>query len=90
MFRRLWHLFLLWKSLARDKRVPGLSKAFPVLALIYLVFPFDIIPDILPVLGWLDDVGMLVFLITLAMKFVPKSVWDEHKGRINRSNVIDV
>jgi uncharacterized membrane protein YkvA (DUF1232 family) len=36
-----------------------LNKAFLALALIYTLWPADLIPDFIPVLGWMDDVGIL-------------------------------
>jgi len=43
----------------RDKRVPLWRKLAGVFAVLYFVSPVDALPDILPILGWLDDVGVL-------------------------------
>ena len=90
MFARITKLFLLWRSLAGDKRTPLASKIFPWAALLYLLLPIDFVPDFLPLLGQLDDIGIIVLLISIAIKVIPKSLWNEHKARIDRSNVIDV
>jgi uncharacterized membrane protein YkvA (DUF1232 family) len=43
----------------RDGRVPLWKKLAGLLAIIYFVSPVDAIPDIIPILGWLDDLGVL-------------------------------
>lgn len=90
MFGRLGKLFLLWRSLSKDGRTPLATKIFPWAALLYLLVPIDIVPDFLPVLGQIDDVGIIVLLVTIAMKVIPKNLWNEHKGKIDRKDVIDV
>jgi len=57
MLRSLFQQARLAVRLLREPRVPLLLKAIPVLALIYLISPLDLIPDILPGLGQLDDLG---------------------------------
>lgn len=51
-------------GLLTDGRVSALNKAFVGIALIYLILPFDFIPDYIPFLGQVDD----VYLIMLALK----------------------
>lgn len=48
------------------------KKVFGIAALVYLVFPFDIVPDTIPILGWLDDVGLLAAAISLIARDVAK------------------
>lgn len=43
----------------RDSRVPLWRKLAGVLAVVYFLSPVDALPDFLPVLGWLDDLGVL-------------------------------
>ena len=39
-----------------DRRVPVLSKLIIPAGLVYIISPFDLLPDIIPILGWLDDI----------------------------------
>jgi uncharacterized membrane protein YkvA (DUF1232 family) len=43
----------------RDARVPGWRKFVVVGALGYVLLPIDLVPDLVPLLGWLDDIGAL-------------------------------
>jgi len=52
-------LRLAWR-LMREPRVALVAKALPVLAALYVVSPLDFIPDVLPVLGQMDDLGILI------------------------------
>ena len=49
----------LWRYL-RDGKVPLWRKLVGVAAVAYLVWPFDLIPDFIPVIGYLDDAGVLM------------------------------
>ncbi len=90
MFRRLGKLFLLWRSLANDHRTPLATKIFPWAALLYLLMPVDIIADFIPLFGQLDDIGIIVLLVSIALKVIPKDLWNEHTNKIERPDVIDV
>lgn len=59
----------------RDKRTPLMARILPVIALVYVFFPFDIAPDFLPFIGQIDDIGIAVYLITLALGMVPDEVF---------------
>ena len=50
-FRGLFRFF-------RDKEASLWGKAFVVLTIAYVVWPLDLVPDALPILGWLDDLGL--------------------------------
>lgn len=61
-----------WRFL-RDPKASRWSKAAAFLAVLYIVVPTDFIPDLAPVLGWLDDLGMgavaLTFIATQASRY---------------------
>ncbi len=76
---------LIW-ALARDPRVPMQQKLVLGAVAGYLVFPIDIIPDFIPVLGQLDDVGVLIFGLDFFIRNAPKEVVEEHMGRIARND----
>jgi uncharacterized membrane protein YkvA (DUF1232 family) len=56
---------------ARDSRTPLLARGFALLVVGYALSPFDLIPDVIPVLGLLDDVILVPIGIWLVLKFVP-------------------
>jgi len=54
-----------WKSLikfVRDPEADWKPKLAVALAVIYLIWPIDLIPDLAPILGWLDDIGITAFV----------------------------
>ena len=65
----------------RDPRVGPLPKAIIVACLAYSLSPIDLIPDFVPVLGYLDDLIIVPALIGLAIKLIPKDVFEEARRR---------
>ncbi len=61
----------------RDPRTPWLAKAWVLLVAAYALSPIDLIPDFIPVLGYLDDLILLPLGIALAIKLIPAEVLDE-------------
>jgi uncharacterized membrane protein YkvA (DUF1232 family) len=72
-----------YKLLLKDSRTPKLSKFLLGLALGYTLFPFDIIPDFIPVIGYLDDVIIVGALVFIARKMIPKGVVEDCRIRAN-------
>ena len=65
--------------LLRDPEVPLLVKAVPVLTAVYVVSPLDFVPDVLPIVGQLDDLGMILIALEGFLKLCPSSVVDFHR-----------
>jgi uncharacterized membrane protein YkvA (DUF1232 family) len=65
--RLYWRLF-------RDRRVSPLAKALLVASLAYVVWPLDIIPDVLPVIGEVDDIGIVLSGLWLFIRLCPPQV----------------
>jgi uncharacterized membrane protein YkvA (DUF1232 family) len=64
----------------RDPRVPWYAKAFIFLVVAYALSPIDLIPDFIPVVGYLDDLLLIPLGITIALKMIPKEVMEDAKG----------
>lgn len=61
----------------RDSRTPLSAKIFAALTVAYALSPIDLIPDFIPVLGYLDDLLILPALAAAAIHFIPKDVMEE-------------
>ena len=78
-------VFRLLYRLMTDRRVPLRAKLIVPAAIIYLILPFDLVPDIVPISGLLDDLLVLIVSIGLFVTIVPREVLSEHLGRTGRS-----
>jgi uncharacterized membrane protein YkvA (DUF1232 family) len=65
---------------ARDPRVPWPAKALAVCVAAYAFSPIDLIPDFVPVLGYLDDVILVPLGILAVVKLIPPEVMEEHRA----------
>ena len=89
-FRELRTDLRLSLSLLLDSRVPLLYKAIiPLAWAAYLLFPLDLIPDVVPILGELDDLAMLVLAAQLLVLLSPKYVVEEHLRKIRGERPAD-
>src|SRR5262245_51611660 len=68
----------LWLA-ARDPRVPWYAKAVAATVAAYALSPIDLIPDFIPVFGYLDDLIIVPFGIILAVKLVPQDLMAEFR-----------
>jgi uncharacterized membrane protein YkvA (DUF1232 family) len=68
----------------RDPRVPRAAKLVAALVVAYALSPIDLIPDFIPILGYLDDVLLLPAGIALAIRLIPPSVLAEHRTEAAR------
>lgn len=58
----------------KDDETPIPAKIFAGINVAYALSPIDLIPDFIPILGYLDDVILLPMLVALTIKFIPKNV----------------
>jgi len=63
-----------WRRVMADPRTPRASRWLLAVAVGYAVLPFDLIPDVVPGLGYLDDVLIIALLVAWAVRRVPPEV----------------
>ena len=76
---------LVWR-LTFDIRVSIFLRALVPLALLYVIFPYDILRDRIPILGRFDDLIILGLALLFLTKLAPANVVDEHMDRVPESN----
>jgi uncharacterized membrane protein YkvA (DUF1232 family) len=69
-------------NLVMDSRVHPITKLIPFAALGYILLPVDVMPDVVPLLGQLDDVAVLMFGLRMFFEFAPAAVVQEHLKRL--------
>jgi uncharacterized membrane protein YkvA (DUF1232 family) len=65
---------------ARDPRVPWYAKALAICVAGYALSPIDLIPDFVPVLGYLDDVIIVPLGVMFVIKLIPPEILAEHRA----------
>jgi uncharacterized membrane protein YkvA (DUF1232 family) len=65
----------------RDPRVPWYAKLFAALVVGYAFSPIDLIPDPIPVLGYLDDLILIPLGVALAVRMIPEDVLSESRQK---------
>lgn len=60
---------------ARHPEVPWLAKVVIGLVVAYALSPIDLVPDFIPVLGWLDDLVLVPLGLWLAIRMIPVDIW---------------
>lgn len=70
---------------AKHPDLPRRTKLLILFTLAYALSPVDLIPDFIPVIGYLDDLILLPLLIALCLKSIPRKVWIDarHTAREN-------
>lgn len=61
----------------KDRRTSWLAKLLAFLTVAYALSPVDLIPDFIPVIGYLDDLLILPLLAALTIKLIPADVWQD-------------
>jgi uncharacterized membrane protein YkvA (DUF1232 family) len=72
--------FEFYRRLQQHPKTPKLAKALLWLAIGYVLMPFDLIPDFLPVIGQLDELVIIPLLLYCALKLTPPEVIAACKG----------
>lgn len=73
----------LWIA-ARDPRVPWYAKAVAGAVAAYALSPIDLVPDFIPIIGYLDDLLIVPVGIMLAVKLVPSDLMQEFRDEAMR------
>ncbi len=71
--REIYALYLAYQ----DPRTPWIAKVLAICVVGYALSPIDLIPDPIPILGYLDDLLLLPLGIALVLKLIPAVVMDE-------------
>ena len=70
------NIFTLYLA-SSDSGTPGVAKLIAILTVGYALSPIDLIPDFIPIVGYLDDLLLLPAGIWLAIRLIPVLVWEE-------------
>ena len=84
---QLWRTGRLTLRLARDSRVPLVTKLLLVATVVYIISPLDIVPDWFPVVGQADDLMVLLAGLNLFLKSCPRWLVEEHEDSLDGRRV---
>lgn len=82
--KEIWTLYYAY----RDPRVPWYAKALAAFVVAHSLSPIDLIPDFIPVLGYLDDLIITPLGLALAFKLIPEEVLDQARAKAE-SEMVD-
>jgi uncharacterized membrane protein YkvA (DUF1232 family) len=83
-------LLLTW-AILRDGRTPAAAKLATIAAVLYVIIPVDFIPDLIPILGWLDDGILALLFLKLAKRLLPADLLASLEEKIGkRKGVVDI
>lgn len=63
----------------KDKDTSIIAKILAGITIAYALSPVDLVPDFIPVLGYLDDIILLPMLVALTIKFIPQDVFERNR-----------
>jgi len=85
--KRLWNALALRRQLLtawyalRDREASWASRLLAVLVAGYVIDPIDLIPDVIPIIGWLDDLGVLSLGIWLLRRWLPPALIERAEAK---------
>lgn len=85
-WREIWQQLRLVIYLVRDPEVPFYLKLLPFAGFAYALFPFDLITDLVPIIGQLDDVTALLVSSKVFVELAPQQVVARHMRRIREQD----
>lgn len=81
---QLKHEFEVYRLVLKHPETPMVAKFFLGLAIGYVLMPFDLIPDFIPLIGQLDDIVIVPLLVYIAIKIIPDGLVSECRELIKR------
>mgnify|MGYP003346007436 CR=1 FL=1 len=75
--------FEVFRLVSKHKQTPLIAKLLLGLAIGYILMPFDLIPDFIPIIGQLDDLVIVPFLVYLALKMIPNPIMEECRKQVS-------
>ena len=69
--------------LLREPSVPAAVKGLAALPVLYVLWPIDLLPDLLPVLGQLDDIGVVLMVVEAFLALCPSHLVDHHRRALD-------
>jgi uncharacterized membrane protein YkvA (DUF1232 family) len=73
----------------RDPRVPLGTKIFAICVVAYAFSPVDLIPDFIPIFGYLDDLILVPLGVYIALRLYPKEVLEEYRTKAEEQRKLD-
>jgi len=83
--KQLKREFEVYRLVLKHPETPLIAKIFLGLAVGYLLLPFDLIPDFIPVLGQLDDVVLIPLFVWLALQFIQPEIIKNCREQLNNT-----
>ncbi|MBM3267996.1 MAG: DUF1232 domain-containing protein [Candidatus Sericytochromatia bacterium] len=72
----------IYRAVLADPRAPRLARLLLALAVGYVLLPFDLIPDFIPLIGHLDDLIVVPALVILAVRLLPPGLLAEWREKL--------
>ena len=79
-----------YRALTKDHRTPRIAKWLIAAAVAYLLMPFDLIPDFIPILGQLDDLIIVPGLVWLGLCCIPLTLKQEIRRSVEQNHKADL
>lgn len=78
--------FAVYRLVLSHPQTPWVAKFFLGLAVGYLLLPFDLIPDFIPIIGQLDDLIVIPALLYIALLFIPKALIQKCRDQVHQTH----